>query len=80
MAFFRSLLESLNRKEGTFEDKFLPRKPFEPTIVTNMIGKILKEFKFTSRDKGYVLIAVVPKNERVAAVDLLQREVIVCFM
>lgn len=81
MAFFRSLLESLGRKNRTFDDKFSPRRPFslEPT-VTNMIGNTIRELKFISKDKGYVLIAVVPRSERIAAVNLLQREVIVCFM
>lgn len=76
-AFFRSLLESLSRNDGTSEDEFSPRRPFplKPT-VTNLIGNTIRELKSIPNDKGYMLIAVAPGNERASAVDLLQREVI----
>lgn len=77
MAFFRSLLETLSRNDGAFENEFSPRRlyHFRPT-VTNFIESTMREIKSATNDKGYVLVAVVPRSERVVAVDLLQREVI----
>ncbi|XP_011632709.2 uncharacterized protein LOC105424269 [Pogonomyrmex barbatus] len=74
MAFFRSLLESLRRNDGTLEDEFSLHKPFSlrPTVI-NLIGNTIRELK--SIPKGYMLIAVVPRSEGAAAIDLVQREV-----
>lgn len=78
MAFFRSLLESLRGNDGVVKDEFSPHKPFSlrPT-ATNLIGNTIRELKSIPNDKGYMLIAVVPRSEGLAAVDLLQREVII---
>ncbi|XP_020289283.1 uncharacterized protein LOC109857415 [Pseudomyrmex gracilis] len=75
MAFFRSLLETLSRNDGAFENEFSPRRfdRFKPT-VTNLIESTIREIKSATNDKGYALVAVVPRSERVVAVDLLQRE------
>lgn len=80
MAFFRSLLETLSRNDGAFENEFSPRRfdRFKPT-VTNLIESTIREIKSATNDKGYALVAVVPRSERVVAVDLLQREVN-CFL
>lgn len=77
MAFFRSLLETLGRNDGAFESEFSPRRLYHlrPT-VTNFIESTMKEIKSVSNDKDYVLVAVVPRNERLIAIDLLRREVI----
>lgn len=81
MAFFRSLLESLGRKDGTLEDKSSPHTPFllKPTAV-NLIRSIIRELKFISKHESYMLIAVVPRNEQVAVINLVQREVTVVFV
>lgn len=80
MAFFRSLLESLGRNDGAYEDEFLSRGmyPLKPT-ATDSIGGTIKELKSIPTDRGYMLIAVAPRSELANAVDLLQREVIVLF-
>lgn len=78
MAFFRSLLESLHKNDGVFKNEFLSRKQsfLQPT-ATNLIEKTIRELKSIPNDKGYMLIAAVPRSEEAAAVDLLQREVII---
>ncbi|KYQ52829.1 hypothetical protein ALC60_08024, partial [Trachymyrmex zeteki] len=75
MAFFRSLLESLHKNDGVFKNEFLSRKQsfLQPT-ATNLIEKTIRELKSIPNDKGYMLIAAVPRSEEAAAVDLLQRE------
>ncbi|XP_011700382.1 PREDICTED: uncharacterized protein LOC105457427 [Wasmannia auropunctata] len=76
MAFFRSLLESLHRNGGAFKDELSSRKSFslKPT-ATDLIATTLRELKSEfPNDKGYMLIAVAPKSEAAAAVELLQRE------
>jgi len=77
MAFFRSLLESLHRNGDTFKNELSSRKPlsFEPT-VTSLIRNTIRELKSIPTNKGYMLIAAVPKSEGVAAIELLQHEVI----
>lgn len=81
MAFFRSLLESLRGNDGAVKDEFPLHKPFsfKPTAI-NLIGNTIKELKSIPNDKGYMLIAVVPRSEGAAAVDLLQREVIIVLL
>jgi len=80
MAFFRSLLESLHRNGDTFKNELSSRKPlsFEPSdqvSVTSLIKNTIRELKSIPTNKGYMLIAAVPKNEGVAAIELLQHEV-----
>lgn len=79
VAIFRSLLESLGRNGGSSEDDFsLPRSfPLkkEPT-VTNLIENTIKNLRSISNNNGYILIAIVPRNEGVLAVDFVTREVI----
>lgn len=77
MAIFRSLLELLGRNRDTSQDDFpLHRSfPLKPTI-TNLIENTIKKLKSISNNNGYMLVAVVPRNEQVGIVDLMQREVI----
>lgn len=81
MAFFRSLFESLGRNDRAYENKFSPHKLFsiKPT-VTNLIGNIIKKLKSVQNNKGYMLIAIVPRSELDAAIDLVQKEVINYFI
>lgn len=63
------------------EDELSPPTHFPlKSTVSDLIGNIIKELKLISKHKGYVLIAIVPRNERVAVINLLQSEVIVCFV
>nr|XP_012224556.1 PREDICTED: uncharacterized protein LOC105673479 [Linepithema humile] len=75
MAFFRSLLESLGRNDRASENGFSSRKLFslKPTVA-NLIGNIIKKLKSIPNNKGYILIATVPRNEQAAVVDLVQNE------
>ncbi|CAL1683286.1 unnamed protein product [Lasius platythorax] len=77
VAIFRSLLESLGRNGGSSEDDFSLHRSFplkkEPT-VTNLIENTIKNLKSISNNNGYILIAIVPRNEGVLAVDLVTRE------
>lgn len=77
MAFFRSLMESLHMNDGALKDEFSSRKSlsFKPT-ATNLIENTIRELKSVPNDKGYMLIAVAPRSEGAAVIDLLQREVI----
>lgn len=81
MAFFRSLLESLGRRERASEIGFSSRKlfSFKPT-VSNLIGNVIKKLKSMPNNKGYMLIATVSGNELAAAVDLVQNEVIIILL
>ncbi|XP_018359632.1 PREDICTED: uncharacterized protein LOC108758906 isoform X2 [Trachymyrmex cornetzi] len=76
MAFFRSLLESLHKNDdGVFKNEFSSRKQsFLQSTAINLIEKTIRELKSVPNDKGYMLVAVVPRSEGAAAVDLLQRE------
>ncbi|XP_028047483.2 uncharacterized protein LOC105831207 [Monomorium pharaonis] len=75
MAFFRSLFELLRRNGEMFKDELLPHKPFALTPATNLIEKTFRDLKSVPNDKGYMLIASVPRSEGAAAIDLLEREV-----
>ncbi|TGZ54118.1 Alpha-tocopherol transfer protein-like protein [Temnothorax longispinosus] len=72
MAFFRSLIESLHRNDGTFKNDI---KSFsvKPT-ATSLIGNTIRELKSVPNDNGYMLIAAAPRSEGAAVIDLLQRE------
>ncbi|KYN35701.1 Alpha-tocopherol transfer protein-like protein [Trachymyrmex septentrionalis] len=75
MAFFRSLLESLHKNDGVSKNEFSSRKQsFLQSTPINLIEKTIRELKSISNDKGYMLVAVVPRSEGAAAVDLFQRE------
>lgn len=78
---FRSLLESLSKNHNASEDDFSLHKsfPLKPT-VTNLIENTIKNLKSISNNNGYMLIAIVPGNEGIIAVDLVTREVIICFI
>ncbi|XP_050459014.1 uncharacterized protein LOC126855426 [Cataglyphis hispanica] len=76
IAIFRSLLESLSRNHGTFEDDFSLHRsfPLKP-IVTNLIENTIKKLKSIPNHNGYMLIAIVPKSEQAAIIDLMQHEI-----
>lgn len=81
MAFFRPLLELLHSNDGMFKDDFLSIKSFSfKSPATNLIENTIRELKSVSNNninnKGYMLIAAVPKSEAAAVIDLLQHEVI----
>lgn len=77
MAFFHSLIELLHRNDNTFKDDFLSRKSFSfKSPATNLIENTIRKLKSVSNNKGYMLIAAVPKSEAVAVIDFLQHEVI----
>lgn len=81
IAIFRSLIESLSRNHGTFEDDFSLHRSFPPKpIVTNLIENTIKKLKSISNHNGYMLIAIVPKSERAVIIDLMQREVILVLL
>lgn len=75
MAFFRTFLESLRKIDDTSVDEshgaFL-----KPDFVT-LLETTLSRLKSIPNGKGYVLIAEAPRNETAAAIDLLQRQVII---
>ncbi|XP_029666417.1 uncharacterized protein LOC115237484 [Formica exsecta] len=75
MAIFQSLLESLSRNRVTSEDDFSLHRsfPIKPT-VTNLIENTIKKLKSVPNHNGYMLVAVVPRSEGAAIVDLMQRE------
>jgi len=77
MAFFRSLIESLHKNDGTLKNEFSSRKSFsfKPT-ATNLIEKTIRDLKSVPNDKGYMLIATAPRSEGAAIIDPLQHEVI----
>lgn len=77
MAFFRSLIESLHKNDGTLKNEFSSRKSFSfKSTATNLIETTIRDLKSVPNDKGYMLIAAAPRSEGAAIIDLLQREVI----
>jgi len=63
------------------KNEFSSRKQsFLQSTAINLIDKTIRELKSIPNDKGYMLVAVVPRSEGAAAVDLLQREVIIALI
>ncbi|XP_048505355.1 uncharacterized protein LOC105684538 [Athalia rosae] len=76
MAFFRTLLDSLDGNRGAQDDEFAPRRPSPPqSNLVDLVSDTVKELKSASNEKGYMLVAAAPGNDLSSTVDLLNREI-----